>query len=55
MKKYELIKMEIPEETSKKMQSSKWTNNAVWKIADVITWMQSDIDKWLKSKDNNKK
>jgi hypothetical protein len=55
--KYKLIKIEIPEDTTKKMLKKKWLRNAVGCIADVITWMQEDIEKWLNInewKKNNK-
>ncbi len=46
------IKIEVPDETTKKMLKNKWINNAVGVIADVVTWMQEDIDKWLSQVDN---
>ena len=44
-----LIKIEIPDETLKIISNDKWLKSAIWAIADVVTWMQNDIEKWLDS------
>jgi len=54
-KNKQLIQIEIPDETTKKMLKDKWVNNAVWAITDVIIWMQEDIKKWLNRNNENKK
>ncbi len=44
-----LIKIEIPDDTLETIQKNKWLKSAIWAIADVVTWMQNDIEKWLDS------
>ena len=44
-----LIKIEIPDETLEIISKDKWLKSAIWAIADVVTWMQNDIEKWLDS------
>ncbi len=51
----QLIRIEIPIDTTDRMKKHKWINNAVWIIADVITWMQEDINKWLWKENNRRK
>jgi hypothetical protein len=55
MNNNQLIKVEIPDETTNTMRKNRWINEAIWAVADVITWMQENVEKWLSNNDKKRK
>ena len=46
-----VVRIDIPDETTEEMLQDSWLKEAVWALADVITWMQETVDLniWIKN------